>query len=714
MEKLAIIVAIITVIFLTVALYFNKEIKNLFNTYNVENFNVDNGDIGIKWVYETNQEPDGDKINNQKLYDILKLKFVYPVIISRDELDSMELKDLTYDSYIDVEGRFFKPYNPDKIYPEEIGRKWLNLGIETEAYVKDNYTEIKNNSIKEAIKAKVIAKDFETVDGAKVYSFTRREYANMIGSTILTHDSYIIVDDNIYQPYYPTELILPDIKSSGLNAEYIKSRGLDASFTGSTGIQTQNAMDTYSSTDGYKTDATNAELSMNTNYMYYRQSGDDLEKTIMDPIEDTYLPYNDVKYNADPGSVSANKINEYVIIDVYKSLLNRQPKREELNKNLQEFYEKLGNEEKLKMKIYNSTEYKMIVKMQSNDVEPGLVRHISHTKLIDEIEPLYKQHYEKNIPDKMRVPLKQCYIHLQYNDYLFKAMLMHDKYRDFEKTVMRKYIMTDKILLDIFNEHFVLYELRLIANELKRRDIIKRKAFETPIALHTESSENAASSSDSKETKMNSAKHISDIVKDGNSVFNINITLNDKNKDESKPYSMTTQIINNDNRDISGDTSSTETESGASGASGASEASGASGESGASGASGESGESGSSGASEAISEISSIPEYTDHPKDGMVINSKTGKMEPYNKVQRDPSYRIGNRIYNPLTYKQQYRGHPGYRPNVCSYGTEQVVNPVLLKNSNLFQGTDIEYAFNNTQIGSIMPKFEYREYEEIN
>ena len=98
----------------------------------------------------------------------------------------------------------------------------------------------------------------------------------------------------------------------------------------------------------------------------------------------------------------------------------------------------------------------------------------------------------------------------------------------------------------------------------------------------------------------------------------------------------------------------------------------------------------------------------------MVINSKTGKMEPYNKVQRDPSYKIGNRIYNPLTYKQQYRGHPGYRPNVCSYGTEQVVNPVLLKNSNLFQGTDIEYAFNNTQIGSIMPKFEYREYEEIN
>ena len=656
MKNLAIIVAIITFIFLTAALYFNKEIKNLFNTYNVENFNVDNSDIGLKWVYETNKEPNGDKINNQKLYDILKNKVVYPVIITRDELDSMELKDLTYDTYIDVEGRYFKPYNPNKIYSEEIGKKWINLGIETELYVMDNYTEIKNNNIKEAIKKKLIAKDFENVDGIDIYSFTQKEYTNMIGSTILTHDSYIIVDNNIYQPYYPTEIVEQDIESSGLNAEYIKNRGLDASFTGSTSIQTQNMIDTYSSTDSYITDNTNTELSMNTNYMYYRQSGDDLEKTIMDPIEDTYLPYNDVKYNNDPDSLSKNKINEYVIIDIYKSLLNRQPKSEELNKNLQEFYEKLGDEDKLKMKIYNSTEYKMIVKMQSNDVEPGLVRHISHTKLIDVIEPLYIEHYNNNIPEKMRVPLKQCYIHLQYNDYLFRALLMHDKYKSFEKNVMKKYIMTDKILLDIFNEHFVLYELRLIANELKRRDIIKRKAFETPIALHTESSEKAANGSDDNETKMNSDKYISDIVNDGNSVFNINITLNDKDKDTSKPYSMTAKIINDDKDKLI-----------------------------------------------KKGNIDSIPEYTEHPKEET----------DYSKVQHKPTYRIGNKIYNPLTYKQQYRGYPEYRPNVCSYGTEQVVNPVLLKNSNLFQGTDIKYAFDNTQVGSIMPKFEYREYEEI-
>ena len=85
MENLDIIVAFITVLFIIAALYFNKEINRLFNQYHVEPFNVDNSNIGLKWIYYSNREPnDGEKINRQALYDILKLKFVYPVIISQD------------------------------------------------------------------------------------------------------------------------------------------------------------------------------------------------------------------------------------------------------------------------------------------------------------------------------------------------------------------------------------------------------------------------------------------------------------------------------------------------------------------------------------------------------------------------------------------------------------------------------------------------------
>jgi hypothetical protein len=68
-----------------------------------------------------------------------------------------------------------------------------------------------------------------------------------------------------------------------------------------------------------------------------------------------------------------------------------------------------------------------------------------------------------------------------------------------------------------------------------------------------------------------------------------------------------------------------------------------------------------------------------------------------------------DRIYDPINYKQQYRGDSAYRPNVCSYGTKQIVNPIYLS----AEGTDLREAIENTQVGSIMPKFAYREYEDV-
>ena len=70
---------------------------------------------------------------------------------------------------------------------------------------------------------------------------------------------------------------------------------------------------------------------------------------------------------------------------------------------------------------------------------------------------------------------------------------------------------------------------------------------------------------------------------------------------------------------------------------------------------------------------------------------------------------VPRRIYEPINYKQHYRGPSEYRPNVCSYGTKQIVNPVYLNGD----GTDLREAIQNTQIGSIMPKFVYREYEDV-
>ena len=269
----------------------------------------------------------------------------------------------------------------------------------------------------------------------------------------------------------------------------------------------------------------------------------------------------------------------------------------------------------------------MLVKLQSNMIDSTLISNISEKNIIDYLSGLYKDFHNKLPHDKMKIPLKQCYIHLQFNDYLFTAMLMHDNYFNFEKTILREYIINDEKLLEIFNNNFVLYELRLIANELKRRDILKRKALSTPIALTTDSSKNAADSSNSDDTNLNSEKHIADIMKN-DPVFNINIVMHDKTSNSGGN-------CNDDKKDNSANLSK---------------------------------------------------------------NSDTANSD--DKC---------NRIYDPITYKQHYRGPMEYRPNVCSYGTKQVVNPLYLNSP----GTELKEAIENTQVGSIMPKFIYREYEDI-
>ena len=56
---------------------------------------------------------------------------------------------------------------------------------------------------------------------------------------------------------------------------------------------------------------------------------------------------------------------------------------------------------------------------------------------------------------------------------------------------------------------------------------------------------------------------------------------------------------------------------------------------------------------------------------------------------------------------------PNERPQVCTtLGQKQLVQPVFT-NSSLLLGTPVGEAAQDTQVGSIMPKFEYKEYITI-
>lgn len=541
---------------------------------------------------------------------------------------------------------------------------------------------------------------------------------------------------------------------------------------------------------------TNLEVSFNAETDKYINGVYDRYATINDPISDVYLPYTIKNYKDDPAAISKNNMNEFTIINIYKNILDRQPTDKELSKNLQDFYENDMNEDVLKLRIYNSTEFKIITNMQSNDIKPELITNISKGQLKDKLKKLYKdQHNTELTNTKLLDILTKCYIHLQFNEYLFKAMLMHDNYNSFENRLRNVYILTDENLLEIFNESFILHELRLIANELKRQDIIKRKALTIPVSLY----KSEQSELNSSNVNIDAAKQISDIVKNSDNVFNINIMVNDKlteaSRNISTPYSRTEQ---NDapiyqqynertpvNQLYGGQSSSSQTfASGITGASGiigsianiagstnignnapnipssiniansvnnssnmstifnnvanntlsnamgiantaniANTITSAPGLPGTLG--GTPGSLGIVGTNTRTPGSASTSNYYNNPKYKDVydnlqnyLNSENGKK--YSQSQgsdsqgsdQDNMMATAQRIYDPIDYKQHYRGDMRYRPNVCSYGTAQIVQPIFLNSSTLFQGTDLKEAAENTQVGSIMPKFEYREYED--
>jgi len=693
--------------------------------------------IGLKWLYLGNSEPNGDKITNEKLYILLNYKWVSPIIINIDELDSLGIKNLTYDSYINVDDRYFKPYNvaTDNI---DIGLMWRDLGINTEKYVKGSYKEIRNDKIKNAIEVKAKNNLHETIDGEKIIVFTQKEYDDIKNASPLTYDSYILISNDygvdgvdgvdkgttgekrIYQPYYKHKIVKTDEIFSDINIDKILTRGFDNSFLKSTAIKTHNMKnDDYFNTEIYNNKGvSNNELHFNTESFNYRQSNDNSYKSILDPIDDNYLPSvsQTNNFNNDPKYMSEKTINQYVIIDIYKNILGRQPKPKEIIVNLQEFYEKNSDEEKLKLKLYNSTEYKMIVKMQSNDIDPTLVSKISEKNIIDMLKNVYKNHFNKMPHNKMTIPLKQCYIHLQFNDYLFKAMLMHDNYPSFERDILREYIINDEKLLEIFDNNFVLYELRLIANELKRREMLKREALSTPVALTTDAAKNSAESSNSADTNLNAQKNIADIMKNSEPVFNINITLQDKNV--SMPYgsgsgATTARITTNNSLDPRNNLGAAKAfnpadptvslnipnarRAGAGGAGGSSNYY-------LSGVNTRIAGADSSGAnsSNINAPVYSTDDLYNSIGEGRVVEYADSDGEQHTQIMPE-------RIYEPINYKQQYRGDSAYRPNVCSYGTKQIVNPIYLS----AEGTDLREAIENTQVGSIMPKFAYREYEDV-
>jgi hypothetical protein len=161
----------------------------------------------------------------------------------------------------------------------------------------------------------------------------------------------------------------------------------------------------------------------------YKQKVSDTYDTIDSQIEDSLLPNN-------PNDKI--KLNEYEIIEIYRNIVQRPPTIQELKKHAY-----FSNSE-LREILYNSPEYDKLIKTQNNDVNSGIEGAIAKRNIINRIIKIYSTVYKNDLPVKMMTPLRDCFIHLQLNEYLFSSMLESLNYKKFEVDVLSTYVLTKK------------------------------------------------------------------------------------------------------------------------------------------------------------------------------------------------------------------------------------------------------------------------------
>lgn len=195
--------------------------------------------------------------------------------------------------------------------------------------------------------------------------------------------------------------------------------------------------------------------------------------SVDDAVGDANLPYAMNVYNKDIASMQ-NKNNEYIIIASYKKILNRNPTEEEINKHLQQFDNGELDEKLLQVYLLNSTEYMINAKVQSNEVLADMEYAYAKHDIIAMITRMYFEELHAEAPKAMLLPLRDIFMFLENDKYLFRAFLIDSKYKNFEEEILGTRTMKKENILEVFNKYYVYDSLKLKANDIRRYDAVNR------------------------------------------------------------------------------------------------------------------------------------------------------------------------------------------------------------------------------------------------
>lgn len=177
---------------------------------------------------------------------------------------------------------------------------------------------------------------------------------------------------------------------------------------------------------------------------------------------------------------------EYNIISQYRRVLGRSPSTEEIQQHMQQFSDKEIDENTLKIYLLNSGEYALNAKLQSNDINGELEYAYAKEDMFVMVARMYFNELQKESPRIMLLPLRDIFMMLGNDKYLFRAFLVHDHYSKFENELINTKGLKKENIIQLFNKHFVYDEIRMKANDIKRYDALNKAQSETvPTSIPT-------------------------------------------------------------------------------------------------------------------------------------------------------------------------------------------------------------------------------------
>ena len=160
------------------------------------------------------------------------------------------------------------------------------------------------------------------------------------------------------------------------------------------------------------------------------------------------------------------------LIQTYSKVLNRNPTATELAKHMKEIDRKEYTIHELEIRLYNSDEYKRLVKTQDNGLSPELSRMVEEKELIQYIRELYTKEKQKKPNTDVLLPLRDLFVYLDYNPYKFVAMLRDSKYPDFEVEFLATKKLSKDTLLDIYKRTFNEFKIAEDAEAIRKTETI--------------------------------------------------------------------------------------------------------------------------------------------------------------------------------------------------------------------------------------------------